>query len=565
MLQFVRIFRRLKAWRWPDWLAVLILIAAAGMFVSQCLWLGDANVDDAFITFSFSKNLALGNGPVYSNGVRVEGYSNFLWMVLLALPLLITRGAAPVTSARIMGAPFVLLLGWAVYRIARSCGVSRPVAAFCVLLLSFKTDLAVAYLTGLETLPYTALIAFAFAAAAQSFTEDKWQKIALWAGLAVALTRIDGFALFGFLLAWMFLRGALRRKARPLRHLLFWFLRLAGPPLLVYLLWFAWRWHYYGLLLPSTYYAKSLIPELMPTHGFDYVSKEVTSGWFGSSVLAWLWLLWRRRSAAVLFGTFAFLHLVYVVKVGGDWMPFGRFILPVVPLLVTLLVVGSANLIRTTFRARVFLRWLTPIVPLPFIIMVAIRADHRYLNSPVEQEKTDLAAGMTSCVSRYMDAAKFLRKIVPSRGRLVTDYGGVFAYYTDGTIIEMWGLANATIGTRGNTEGVKPIFGKTCPACYPELHPEYFHVMEPLLRREPALRSTEEVIANVWQTDTIGRYIDFKATFAAGRVFRPATNESLYFLRKRENGIPLVASNTPDGFVIEYPFETQQTANHEEP
>ena len=94
--------------QWPLWLVTFFAIV---MFVLQCVSLGDARIDDAFITFSSSKNLALGNGPVYSHGVRVEGYSTFLWMVLVALPLVVTRGAAPLASARVMGAPFAALLG----------------------------------------------------------------------------------------------------------------------------------------------------------------------------------------------------------------------------------------------------------------------------------------------------------------------------------------------------------------------------------------------------------------------------------------------------------------------
>jgi hypothetical protein len=44
----------------------------------------DHTVDDAFITFRYAKNLASGFGPVYNVGERVEGYTNFLWMLLLA-------------------------------------------------------------------------------------------------------------------------------------------------------------------------------------------------------------------------------------------------------------------------------------------------------------------------------------------------------------------------------------------------------------------------------------------------------------------------------------------------
>ena len=550
-----RFLNQVKAMRWPDWLALVLVAAGCGMFIHQCLVLGSRSVDDAFITFSFSKNLALGNGPVYSHGVRVEGYSNFLWMVLVALPLVITRGAMPLAAARLMAAPFVVLLYWAVYRLARSCGASRPVAALCLLLLSFNTDLAVAYLTGMETLPYVALITLAFAAAARSVLDERWHIWAAWTGLAVALMRIDGFVPFGFLIGWAFLWTTGRRDPRGLWRLL----RTYGPPVAVYLLWFGWRWYYYGMMLPSTYYAKSHIPEVMPMRGMEYIGREIRDGWLWAGLVGWGWLLWRRRSSAALVGCFVVAHLTYVSAVGGDWMPFGRFVLPVVPLLVSLFLVAAADLTRSALRARSPLGWLVPPVALAVACMMAARMDRRFANTEAEKEKAALAEGMTTSVNGYLRVAEFLRKIVPPGGRLVTDYGGVFAYFTDGAIIEMWGLANATIATQGNHKGVQPIYGKTCPSCYPELQPEYFHVAEPLLRREPAFASADEVIANVWQTDTIGQHIDFKTNFVVGRAFRTATNESLYFLKRRDKVFP-AEGPTSDGFVIAYPFEPAPTS-----
>src|SRR5262245_14911733 len=40
-------------------------------------------VDDAFISFRYARNLANGNGLVFNPGERVEGYTNFLWTVVL--------------------------------------------------------------------------------------------------------------------------------------------------------------------------------------------------------------------------------------------------------------------------------------------------------------------------------------------------------------------------------------------------------------------------------------------------------------------------------------------------
>ncbi len=533
------------------WHLVLLALAAAGMFVAQCAFTGDAKIDDAFITFSFSKNLALGHGPMYSHGVRVEGYSTFLWMVLVALPLVITRGAAPLGMARVMAAPFVVLLGWSVYRLARSCGASRTVAAICVLFLSFNTDLAVAYLTGMETLPYVALVTFAFAAAVRSFSEPRWTKWAAWGGLGVALMRIDGFVPCGAMLGYLFLRVLVKGDSKALRG----FLRTFGPPIVVYAIWFIWRWHYYGLFLPSTYYAKALLPKLMPQRGQGYLIDEVMEGWLWGGLVGWLWLLWRRQLGAALIGCYVIVHWMYVITVGGDWMPFGRFILPTIPLLIALLGAAGSDLVLGSFRSKSRIRWLVPFAPLALGAMMAVRMDHRFLNSDFEKSKLAGVAEQTSNVDNYLRASEFLREVVPPGGRLVTDYGGIFAYYTDGAVIEMWGLANAMIATRGNTEGVQPFYGRTCAACYPELQPEYFHVMQPLVRREPAFSSARQVIANVWQTEAIGRYINFEATFAVGRALWPQTGEALYFLQKRDRGFSPTPRTTQRGFIVDYPFE----------
>ncbi|MHC4066890.1 MAG: hypothetical protein ACYSUI_20630, partial [Planctomycetota bacterium] len=56
-------------------LALLLLHAAAYTFLT----------DDAFISFRYARNLSEGLGLVFNPGFeRVEGYSNFLWVVLLA-------------------------------------------------------------------------------------------------------------------------------------------------------------------------------------------------------------------------------------------------------------------------------------------------------------------------------------------------------------------------------------------------------------------------------------------------------------------------------------------------
>ena len=41
--------------------------------------------DDAFITFRYAKNLVDGHGLIFNIGERVEGYTSFLWTMLMSI------------------------------------------------------------------------------------------------------------------------------------------------------------------------------------------------------------------------------------------------------------------------------------------------------------------------------------------------------------------------------------------------------------------------------------------------------------------------------------------------
>ena len=65
----------------------------------------DYVVDDAFISFRYAQNFLQGHGLVYNPGERVEGYTNFLWVLLVALGMV--AGADPAPPAR-----FLTIASW---------------------------------------------------------------------------------------------------------------------------------------------------------------------------------------------------------------------------------------------------------------------------------------------------------------------------------------------------------------------------------------------------------------------------------------------------------------------
>ena len=186
-----------------------------------------------------------------------------------------------------------------------------------------------------------------------------------------------------------------------------------------------------------------------------------------------------------------------------------------------------------------------------------MRADGHIVNTRPEAFKAALARHVTEHTHvNLLAAVPWMRLVVREPGdKLVTDYPGVFSLYTPARVIDMWGLCNADIALRGDVAGINPIYGKTCPACYREFDPDYFHVNVPVLRPARALASHAAVISNVFQAAAIDPHVDLKRRYATGRVRELATDRSLYFLERRRPDRPLAPRAPAPGFVVEYPFE----------
>src|SRR5262245_39346019 len=102
---------------------------APAVFVVLALFLGHALLfwpyvnDDAYITLRYSRFLASGLGPYFNVGEHVEGYTNFLLMVLMA-PLILLFG--PETAPLLAKA---IGVGCAAISLALACSLSRRLAA----------------------------------------------------------------------------------------------------------------------------------------------------------------------------------------------------------------------------------------------------------------------------------------------------------------------------------------------------------------------------------------------------------------------------------------------------
>ncbi|WP_145198673.1 hypothetical protein [Planctomycetes bacterium Poly30] len=292
--------------------------------------------DDAFITFRYSRNFAEGKGLVYNLGVDppVEGYSEFLWALLMGLGF--EFGWAPETFSRVLSIGFgVLCVGLVVSLAARRFATS-PVAVFgTAALVGCAPPLGVWATGGMATMPAASLgvllvwLLYGRASGAPS----SGLLVGLVASL-LALMRADAAIVVALILGPAIVVGAVSRRRELFLSALFGALVSATA----FGLHVAWRYSYYDDWLPNTARAKLGFSAAATGRGADYVISTFLSmpGLFLAFAggLVGLVLAARRIGAgaaasagAVIVGVTA-----YAILAGGDFMAYSRFLVPAIPM-----------------------------------------------------------------------------------------------------------------------------------------------------------------------------------------------------------------------------------------
>ena len=286
--------------------------------------------DDAFISFRYARNWSEGHGLVFNLGERVEGYTNFLWTAILAgcdrIGLDIPTMAIAGCLASQVGA--IIATTRLVRRLAPDgdsvvVSLAAVAVAASYVMASFATG-------GLETTFTTVLVMFAI---------DRACAGALLAagtlGIAAVLGHPD-HAIF-----YVAIGAVLALRRTPWRQLA----RYAAPFFLLYVPYFLARWSYYGLLLPNTYYAKTGGGSYFEQGEMYLFVSAVGAGLTAVVPLAIYGVVQRRRElAAQIVAVAVPAYLVYLAKIGGDFM-FGRMLVPVIPLLFVFAEVGLRELV----------------------------------------------------------------------------------------------------------------------------------------------------------------------------------------------------------------------------
>jgi hypothetical protein len=300
--------------------------------------------DDAFISFRYAANLAAGHGLVWNPGEYVEGYTNFLWVLILAAGMHL--GIAPEGLSCALGiasgAGVLLLLG---HFSARRLGALHPLVWLPLFTLSLSRSFTAWSTGGLATQFFT----LALLAAQVQFIQERWgrsQRVWISSLLFATATLIRPEGGLFTLVAGLFFLSSVARGRASARDLCIWVL----PWALLVGSHFLWRYGYYGAWLPNTFHAKinGFWPD-QARHYFSIFQADYKLGYY--LPLIFLGLIRSRDSAPLYLASSILAYCAYLFSIGGGRFEF-RFLVVVLPALYWLIAEGLRGLIDTPGAGR---------------------------------------------------------------------------------------------------------------------------------------------------------------------------------------------------------------------
>ncbi len=388
-------------------------------------------LDDVFISMRYARNWVCGNGLVFNNGEQVEGYTNFLWVMLMAFGFKLKQNV--VLTARIEGIILSLIVFAVMFRYLMK-NVCFPPLIFFLLNILFVSQGAFAVWanSGMETMLFTALITGSVLLIAQP-SRRLWLIGLAGFGFALAtLTRPEG--IFGFVVSACFILCSDMRQYNFSRKRLIQVCCFSIPFIIFYLPYFWWRFHYYGWLFPNTYYAKVDNSAYHIIRGTKYTASFIIDHIFVISTIAGVLLNKDRKNPVIhYFLAIIVIYTCNVIYVGGDVFPAYRFFTPILPLVYLCFSHGIYSLWE---KSNSIVRGLVV-----FLLIFCICFQLFQLNFRKDYRR--VYADRVSDIGRKIGL--WLRDKVPPSTVVALNPVGAIPYYSRLRAIDMLGLTDAYI------------------------------------------------------------------------------------------------------------------------
>jgi hypothetical protein len=381
-------------------------------------------VDDSFITFRYSRHVAEGLGVVWNPGEPpVEGYSNFLWMLIAAAGLKL--GLDPLLAVRAVALScYALSAAW-VYRLARRLAGSALAGRAALLAFAAMPAFALWTLSGLETISAVLLgLLLLDAFAVEGERPGLPWRTSVWAVLLV-LSRPEAPLFLVLATVPVLIAGSWPQRAAIGRVVL-----LVAPCVLIY---YGWKWRTFGTVIPNTASAKARpLAGMVIAIDFLVLVFPVLIGWLARAGRGRTWTL-EQQIMCLTIG-FLLVGTSVAPQVAHDY----RFFLPVLAPLLALAgayIAEIAKVPETPARER----WRAALLAITLAYLFAplfgvkVYADHE-------------AAGYRTA---HIPLAATLRANFSDSDLLAASDCGIIPYVSGMKTLDLWGLTDRRIATRG--------------------------------------------------------------------------------------------------------------------
>ncbi len=405
--------------------------------------------DDAMISMQYAKNLAHGAGLVWNaGGERVEGYSNPVWVLLMAgihlLPIALTETSFYV---KLLSLFFLLLNLVVVKKLAEQISKNPLVPLLAVFLTAFYFPLNNWSLQGMEVGFEALLLNAALLFGLLALLRKKFSPWPYVLFAAAVLLRMDAAApalAATAAIAW------LDQKHRK-QHLL-WGLGAVGGTLLGLTI---FRVLYYGAWLPNTYYLKlgGMSTILRISIGLRRFWDFVWNSNWVLFILPLSLLALDKRKVLWPFYALFIAQVGYSIYVGGDaWEHDGganRFIAAVMPIFFILLAHTLDNLQELALQAARFKAKWAKSASNVFLALFAgfslVSLNNLLVQNPIAKWTLRDKPVFTESVERYASMGLALRQVTTPEAVIAVVTAGNIPYFSERTSVDLLGKNDPVI------------------------------------------------------------------------------------------------------------------------
>ncbi|MCE1253882.1 MAG: hypothetical protein LWX83_10075 [Anaerolineae bacterium] len=398
--------------------------------------------DDAFISLRYSQRLLAGHGLTWTEGRPVEGYSNLLWV--LAVALLGWPGMDLVDAARLLG---YTGMGAGVLAILATHWPDRPSRMAAGLIgsaaFALAAPIAIWSIGGLEQPLLLALLAWAWFFTIKSMSNDAQnsRRYTLPAGLMfglACLTRPDAPLFVAAAVAAVLLQAGFKRKGWVTAA---W---LVIIPLVFYGGQTLFRYFYYGELVPNTALVKAVFTWKRLLEGLAYVRKGfLPLGLLGPAAILTLvaaCFSHKNRPEIYLFGFSAVAWAVYLILIGGDIFPGWRHITPLILIFAFTIANGVEWLWDDLFLRLANRPYLSSGLMVCFSLLALVYL-FRFYYYDQRRDEVNLYAIQERWEWKAVPVGEMLKRgFGAQQPLLAVDAAGSLPYYSELPILDMLGL-----------------------------------------------------------------------------------------------------------------------------